>query len=248
MLRFFSMTLLALGIGLSLILPLTSCASGKVIRTLKEARQGYLRNDYKRLDPLLDATSQINRDIQAAAISSLTSYLDDLLEYDFKRGKMPRETVEDLIKLITRQFRNLYALSTDFNIKNLCLESLARIPSQETADFLTQVLSESEETSKELALKHLRPFLSDAKYKTENSLAPTLDVFSKSDLPVFQTALSNLLLYPPNERTYTALKNSLGLTQDPIRKALLDPCLSGYPSFSKTAPIPPTTPVKKTNR
>lgn len=227
----------------------TSCASTRVIRTLKEAKGGYLRGAYNRVDALIDATSQLNRDIQAASIVSLTAYLDELLDYDFKKGKIPRETIEDTIKQITRQFRNVYALSTDFNIKNLCLEGLARIDTQETADFLTTALSESEETSVELALKNLRPFLLDKRFKTEGSLAPTLAVFSKADMPVFQAAVSNLLLYPPNELTFKAMKNYQSLTQDPLRKAILEPCLAGYPVAAAKPVVPtPPAPSAKSNR
>jgi hypothetical protein len=215
-----------------------SCASDRQIRTLKEAHEAFHGLDMSVIDPLLDASLVINRDIQMSALGSLDQYVERIianqasLEEQLKKVKDAKlkinlekenQKLSNYLAKIQRQLQRLFALSSDFNVKNLCLISLARIPSQDTVDFLTSALSDTESTTVELTLKELRPFLNDADhYSLSASLTPTLSLFSKSDFPLFNVALSNLCLYPPSPVISNALRSYRDLTTDKHKTALLD--------------------------
>ncbi len=240
MLRSFLLKPINFLILLTLLTPwlLVSCATDRQIRTLKEAHEAFRPNDYTVINPLLDAVVAINRDVQMSALSSLDQYVIRLLDKiewlneQKENAKDPKlkvsleaesQKLSGYLATIQRQLQRLFALSSDFNVKNLCLVTLARVPTQETVDFLTTALNEPDSTVIEQALKELRPFLMDAEHFNMNaSLQPTLSLFSKSDYPVFNVALSNLLLYPVTPIITSAFSSYRSLTTDASKSALLD--------------------------
>jgi hypothetical protein len=236
---------------------LGACASSPVLRTLKDVREAYRPGDWAYIDSLLDASTQPNRDVQAASIDRLLRFHEALAELDpaawpldpsrelalretdRKRERerilaLKREAIAARMEQIERQFERLFALSTDFNVRNLCLWARSRCGGSNVAPFLARAINDNDPICSDLALKLLRPRLSG-----DFALGATFDVFARADFPVFSTALGNLLLYPPSETIRSALANYRDLTKDASKRRLLADALAAYPKVEAPPLIAP---------
>ncbi|MBN8216786.1 MAG: hypothetical protein J0L75_09085, partial [Spirochaetes bacterium] len=226
---------------------LGACASSPVLRSLKDVREAYRPGEWAYIDALLDATTQPNRDVQAASLERLLRYHEALVDLDPSSWPLDpaqaralrnpdrkkeqaallaakRQAVAERKEKIEREFERLFALSTDFNIRNLCLWARSRCGDSNVAPFLAKAILDNDPICSDLALRLLRPHLSGT-----FALSATFDVFARADFPVFSTALGNLLLYPPSEATRVALANYRDLTKDSAKRRLLADALAGYP-------------------
>lgn len=232
-----------------------SCATSPVLRSLKDVRDAYRPGDWAYIESLMDASTQPNRDVQAASLDRLWRYYENLAKTDAStwpltpaqeslvtetQSKVRRARLLELktkgleIKKeeVRRHFERVFALSTDFNVRNLCLLARSRCGDEGATVFITRAVSDADGACAEWALKLLRPLLKGTNSATTLpassvlGLEATLDIFAKSEGSLFLTALGNLLIYPPRAEITQALTRYRDLCSDPDRRALVEQALS----------------------
>lgn len=233
---------------------LVSCATSPVLRSLKDVRDAYRPGDIAYVESLMDATTQPNRDVQAASLDRLSRYYENLsrmnpaswtlspaqvesvTEKDSRARRerilvLKKKALESKKEEIRRHFERVFSLSTDFNVRNLCLQARSECGDEGVTPFLAKAVGDSDPACAEWALRLLRPRLGGAEFSKTIPVAKvpgleaTLDLFSKADGSIFLASLNNLLAYPARPEITQALTTYAGLCQDPTRKILVEQAL-----------------------
>ncbi len=198
-----------------------SCTKNSTLRFYLDIRSAYDQWDLSDVDRLFEVSLQNNRDLTAASVYYLGLCLRDLSlgKGTTKRNlKLNTKEKKTFILKIKNHLKRLYSINNDFNIRNLCVVSIAYHQDQETIDFLNKNLSSHlEESTIEVALKSLRDFILDKKHDTSKTILSTLKLISKENNALFHQALYNLTLYPPNEQIDNGLANYLKINEGTYR-------------------------------
>ncbi|HMB00748.1 MAG TPA: hypothetical protein VKS21_07150 [Spirochaetota bacterium] len=189
-----------------------SCRTAEQLRDLDSCRKAYRSRKLEAIERLRQAAGSENRDLANAAVYYLGRYLDILqtmrAEEDISAAVFKKKQNEIYNRLL-----KLNDIHTNFNLKNLLLLGITKVPKQETVDFLIDVLEGREETQLELALYALRPYITNADYKTEKAVKPTGRILSWASAPVTIAAVENLLLFNQEEAAL-AVSNYLSVNPD----------------------------------
>ena len=184
----------------SLLFIFISCATPASLHFHSDVKQAYERNQLRDIKLLMETSSQEgNRDLIAASVYYLGLYLRDLSN-NKRRIVLKETTQEKVVLLIFEHLKKVYLISSDFNIKNLCLQAISHHNKKETIRFLLEVLkSDKEPNSVTLqALREIRFFipsqLSDNTLR--RNLLPVLESFilQQEDEALFWEAGYSLVL------------------------------------------------------
>jgi hypothetical protein len=214
----------------------TSCQTVKSIRSIDQVYKTSTVKNIKDIGRLIPATEVLNRDIAGVAIYELGMYL---IYLDTEKPKslarqLPKEKrihaeeeIKKLIFTIREQIKKVYYLNADFNIRNICIQAMFRVPEDDTFTFIQEVLAQGDQSSFMTLMKLLQTYPEQLNKHKEILKPGLLSLLSKSTMPLTAEIITTLSFIKNDSSITDALVNYSGITNDSFIKALISSILKG---------------------
>ncbi|MFC1504670.1 hypothetical protein ACFL6D_04565 [Spirochaetota bacterium] len=192
---------------------LISCASKKPIRTIKKAREAYVKKNLKEIERLIEATTVENRDIKSVSVYYLAKYID-IIQKKKLNTKFTERDKEKHLLTVKDHLVKVFSIQQDFNTRSICLYGLRKLRTDDLFELYIELLDDADDTINEIALISLIDYTADKTYRTDTTLNLLLNHLKNHRPPIVFYILDNIRFFKGNKKAIEGINNYLKISSD----------------------------------